>query len=221
MKKALIYGLLFLLGCIIAIGISFVRNSSHVEPVVITFVDDAYQQTKFSLEQAPLQSLRGTITDLSGDIWWESRVATEPSQLTEKSMQIQQGEVISASSSGTLSVSFGQAGSVSLQKQSTVEVIQTLPTNLVFTQPMGDVTYLSNSSPISVRSLNMIVHIDNGTMTVHVDANTGDITVKTVSGSATIAYNSPTFISKVWHIDQGEIFTYYSDERKGYFNASL
>ena len=45
------------------------------------------------------------------------------------------------------------------------------------------------------------------------------ITIGKKTGQAAVAYNSPDFISKIWQLEPGDVFSYDSNERKGYFNA--
>jgi hypothetical protein len=175
------------------------------------------ETSKFSLDQAPSDSIRGIISEMSGSVWWESRMATTPAKLSGSTL-IQQGEKIIASDAGKLTVSFASSSAIMLSPDTEVDVVQTLPTNLVFHQIKGSAQYqVSGASPVSVRSLNMIVNVKKGLITIDTNVETGDIALTLKSGAATVAYNSPEFVSKVWELEPGDIFEYNSDERKGYF----
>lgn len=216
-KNILIGSLLFILGAVVAV-IFTVWRLPAVAPSVITQKQQvSVPKTTFSLEEAPSDSIRGTITSMSGGVWWMSRVATAPA-LLKKPVIVQQGDTLIASDEGKLTVQFASASAVMLSPQSEVDIVQTLPINLVFHQPKGSVQYtVSGTHPVSVRSLNMIVHIGSGLMTIDTDPETGDIVLSQKEGSATIAYNSPAFVSKVWELAPGDVFEYSSVERRGYF----
>ena len=209
-----------MLGAAAAIGINFAKNHSRPEGIItIGKKASNFESTKFSLEQAPSDSIRGQITGMSGEIWWQSRTATEPAKLTE-AITIQQGETLIASDEGKLTVSFNQAATITLFPETRVEIIQTLPLNLVFNQTQGVGQYLvSGPTPVTVRSLNLIVNLDDGLLVVDTDEETGAIILGLKTGRAKVGYNSPEFDSKVWQLEPGDVFEYDNNERRGYFNA--
>jgi len=101
-----------------------------------------------------------------------------------------------------------------------VEIIQTLPLNLVFHQTKGVSQYLvSGTSPMTIRSFNLIVNVDEGLLNIDTDKETGMVTLSLKTGAAKVGYNSPEFDSKVWELEPGDVFEYDSNERRGYFNA--
>ncbi len=208
-----------MLGAGAALGISFAKNHSVPEGIIsIGKKDSNFELTKFSLEEAPSDSIRGQITAMSGEIWRQDRIATEPARLTEP-VAIQQGEILIASDDGHLSVSFAAAAAITLFPKTQVEIVQTLPLNLVFNQDKGLAQYqTSGSSPVTVRSLNLIVNV-NGLLNIDTDEESGEIILSLKTGQAAVAYNSPDFISKKWDLDPGDVFKYDSNERQGYFNA--
>lgn len=147
----------FLLGAIAAMGIFFGKNEPKFEP------------TKFSLENAPSESIKGQITNMDGEIWWQGRTATEPAQLKE-AIEIQQGEILIASDAGNLTVEFAPAATISLFPETQIEIVQTLPLNLVFNQSQGVGQYQSSGiNPVTVRSLNLIINLEDGLLVVDTD----------------------------------------------------
>ena len=220
MKKIFLGIIVFLLGATAALGIYFAKNHSRPEGIItIGKKASNFEPTKFSLEEAPSDSIRGQITGMSGEIWWQSRTATEPAQLTEV-ITIQQGEVLIASDEGKLTVSFNPAATISLFPETQVEIIQTLPLNLVFNQTKGIGQYqVSGTNPVIIRSFNLIVNIDEGLLNIDTDEESGVITLSLKTGMAKVGYNSPEFDSKVWSLEPGDIFEYDSNERRGYFKA--
>ena len=143
----------------------------------------------------------------------------EIAKLTE-AITIQQGETLIASDEGKLTVSFNPAATITLFPETQVEIIQTLPLNLVFNQTKGIGQYqVSGASPVTIRGFNLIVNIDEGLLNIDTDEETGVITLSLKTGAAKVGYNSPEFDSKVWSLEPGDIFEYDSNERRGYFNA--
>lgn len=220
MKRIILGILCVLLGVAGALGLFFAKNHSRPERIItIGKKTGNFEPTKFSLENAPSDSIKGQITGMTGDIWWQSRTATEPAQLTE-AIAIQQGEVLIASEAGKLTASFNPALTLTLFPDTRVEIIQTLPLNLVFNQTMGIGQYqVSGSSIVTIRSFNLIVNLDGGLLVVDTDGETGEIILGLKTGKAKVGYNSPEFDSKVWELEPGDVFSYDSSERKGYFNA--
>lgn len=221
MKNVLTGLLVFLLGSIVSLGLFFWKNPLQTQPIISTDKKDDPQKTSFSIEQAPSDTLRGKISTMSGEVWWESRTATVPARLINLSV-IQQGESLIASDDGKLTVEFTPYSTVTISPKSQLDLIQTLPVNFVFNQPKGSVQYqASGTSPVSIRSLNLLVTVNTGLIDINTDEKTGEITLSLKSGTATIAYNSPLYVSKVWNLKPGDIFVYDSNKRKGYFDASL
>jgi hypothetical protein len=215
----IIIGVLFcLLGGVTALLIFFARNHSVPEPVIsIGKKVSNFKPTKFSLENAPSDSIRGQITNMSGDIWRQSRTATEPAKLTE-AVPIQQGEVLIASVSGKISVNFDPAVKLTLFPDTRVEIVQTLPLNLVFNQTRGVGQYLvTGQAPLTVRSLNLIVNLDDGLLVVDTDEEAGAIILGLKTGRAKVGYNSPGLESRVWELEPGDVFEFDSNEHLGYF----
>lgn len=203
-------------------GFFFKKNHSTVETIVIEAdKKNDYAATEFSLEEAPKDSLRGEIINLSGEVGWQSRIATEPAELLEKRL-IQQGEKLVTKENGNIAVKFASAGTMTMFPETELEIIQTLPINLVFNQLKGKAQYLvGGSSPTGIRCFNLIVNVNNGLINIEIDEATGEITLSLKTGKAMVAYNSPEFDSKVWDLEPGDKFVFYNDERKGYFKADL
>ncbi|NMC36300.1 hypothetical protein GYA49_04620 [Candidatus Beckwithbacteria bacterium] len=212
-------GFLFLLlGSFLSVLVFILLNNNIFSK---TFVFEGnkqqYQPTNFSLEDAPVESLRGTIATRSGEILWQSRVATESSTLVDD-IQFQQGEMVETKKNGTIEVKFTDAAQVDIFENTKVEIVQTLPVNLVFNQFKGKAQYKNlGVAPVSVRSMNLLVNLVEGLMDIDVDDQTGEITVTLDEGQAKVAYNSAEFESQIWDLETGDIFIYDSNERQGFF----
>lgn len=217
--KQIILGLIFLLaGALTSLGIFFNKNRLVSESVInIPGNGFKFEPTPFSLENAPSQALKGKITQRDGEIWWQSRTATEAAKLQE-TIDIQQGEILIASESGNLTVEFSPAATVALFPETKVEIVQTLPLNLVFNQPAGIGQYqTTGQSPVTIRSHNLIVDLADGLLVIDTDEAAGTIILGLKTGSAKVGYNSPEFASKVWGLEPGDVFEYDSNLRQGYF----
>lgn len=208
----------FLLGGAAAMGIRIFQSRARPQfEMVWPQSKDNFELTQFSLEEAPNQSIKGQITDMAGEIWKQDRVATEPAKLNQPGM-VQQGEILIASDEGKLTVEFNPAVTMTLYPQTTTEIVQTLPVNLVFNQTKGVGQYLAaGTNPVTIRSLNLIVNLDEGLLVVDTDGETGTIKLGLKTGTAKVGYNSPEFDSRVWELSPGDVFEYDSSTRRGYF----
>lgn len=217
--KAALYFLLFVTGGFAAfwsyVYVHQVRPATdHTTTSPVPETTPTPTPTAFSVENAPSYSLRGTITEMNDGIWWVSRTATEASQLTSRIM-VQQGDTLIASDSGDITVSFGDVVVLTMEEDSMVDIVQTLPVDVVFGQRRGAAEYTSNTSPVSVRSLRLLVTQTDGAMRVQVDEDTHTITVEVERGNARAAYNDADFVSQIVRIEEGEQFVFDSDSRDG------
>ena len=170
-------------------------------------------KSAFSMENAPKNSITGEITSLSGDVTWESRVATEPAVLVSNT-KIQQGEILYTGPTGALTVTFPSLGEVRLSPNTEVSIMQALATSFVLSQPTGTVTYTSEeTTPISIRSLHMLANI-TGNAVMTVDDLYGVITISVTDGDVTIAYNNTENISQVEIISKEETATFNDETRE-------
>lgn len=217
MKNILVTVALILVGALGA-GIFYLWQTRDIEvPVAASPVggEGVVSPPTFSLDEAPSSSLRGQILSLTGDTYWISRIATEPATLTSSTI-IQQGESVDASDSGKLVVAFGQAGKITLSNKAKIDVIQTLPVNLVFSQIRGSVIYeASQDSPFSVRSYHLLVTLHTGSMTVDVNEKIGSVTLVISQGNATVAYNDERFTSQTYAVKEGQRFVFDDSTQTG------
>lgn len=167
----------------------------------------------FSLEEAPKQSLQGTITSMSGDVVWTSRIATEPSQLKENT-PIQQGENIETDKNGNITLSLGTELLLTLLPDSRLQFIQTIPDHIIFQQDKGDVSYTkTNGSPVSIRAFGLSTQIIDGKVLITMDTDRLTATIKIQKGTATFAYNDLDYQSHVVTYSTGSALIYDSDSR--------
>jgi hypothetical protein len=210
MKRFLIVLLFLILGFI---GTEFFL-SAHPHQGTQQVAEKAKIQG-FSLENAPTDSLQGTIATLSGTVQWQSRVATEPAQIKEP-RTIQQGEELRTGKDGTVSVQIHEGPLLTLLPNSHVNFIQTLPSSIVITQDQGTVTYHdSATNSLSVETLSLLTAMKSGMMTVSVNKTLDTAAITVTSGAATEAYNDSNNTSNVIPVAAGHAFLFNDDTLQG------
>lgn len=174
---------------------------------------DLVKFSRFSLEKAPSQSLVGKIISMSGDIEYEKRLATQSAKISSP-IDIQQGESLSTGTDGKIILSFDKTVEVYILSDTTVNVIQTLPLDIVFNQTSGISQYKKLADiPVTIRSHHLLIE-NKGDITVSIDKIKPIISVTINSGSVTIAYNNLGNISKVLTVDEGKTIIFNDTTRK-------
>jgi len=172
----------------------------------------ATESSKFTLEKAPSTSLHADITLLSGDIKWQSRIATEASAIFDK-QQIQQGESLTTGSDGNISLAFPNMF-FKIFPDSKINIIQSLPTSLVVGQTEGQINYQTTSvTPLSIRIYPLLIVVNNGDLLAEIDSDSGIIMLVVASGSATVAYNDSDNVSTLDKIQAGDSFIFDTSKR--------
>lgn len=207
--KKIFFFLYALVGGFILIGLYF-RFTGTKKPNVeikIPFIG-----SQFSLENAPSQSLKGKIISMSGEVDWQSRVATESSKLNT-STQLQQGENITTGPSGNIKVQFGNGAEISLLPKTKIEIIQTLADNIVFNQISGIVVYKKTANyPLSIRAMHLLAETEDA-ITISIDNSI--VTLESTSGNSKIAFNDANNKSQVIIIPNGSSYIFNDDTRIG------
>jgi hypothetical protein len=169
----------------------------------------------FSLEDAPSDSLKGEITTMTGNVFWQSRIATEPAQLTRE-RDILQGENLITKNTGTLTLSYNNAAEITVSPNSELAVIQTLPANIVLTQKSGIADYHKiGTIPLSVQASNLLINQEKGMMTISIDDVHSSITVNVKEGNVSMAYTDSENTSVVSNVAAGNAFVFDTDLQTG------
>ena len=200
----------------VIISFSFFKIKNNKDVVVFSPIAETTTQktSSFSLENAPTESLKGKITTMEGEINWQGRIATEPAKLSSP-VAIQQGEKLITGEKSNLSLVFPDACLVEFSEKTEVDVIQTLPANIVFSQISGTGEYIKMGSyPVSIRIVNLLVEED-GDMVVFIDPEEPIVTLTIKSGKAIVAYNDSDFISREVALVDGQTFIFNYDTRIG------
>jgi len=213
-KNLILFVGFFFLGAAALGGYYWWQN--HNLPIKIVQTEQSSQVVNDFIEQAPKDSIRGQISTFSGEVKWQSRVATESTRLTE-TIQIQQGEKLSTGKDGKVTVVFGIFGSVEMSPKSEISVGQTLPVNFVFEQASGSARFVSaGQSPFSVRALHLLTTIASGSATIAVDEKNHVTSLNIGRGQVTIAYNDKQFVSQLLELKSGQEYEFDDDARQIY-----
>lgn len=191
----------------------FLEVSWWAPKVNIPKVTGVLNLSNFSLVNAPKESLRGTITSMTGEVKWESRIATEAAKITVP-ITVQQGESLSTGEAGTLSLLFDKNLQIDFSPKTEIGIIQTLPADLVFFQKSGTADYKKlSTTPVSIRALHLLIE-NGGQVMISVDGEVGVVTLNVVSGTSTVAYNDINNISRVLEVDAGKKLIFNDDTRR-------
>lgn len=219
MKKILLFAVPFLITTVVLVGYFKLTNKFseiNIPDIPTISFSDLVKLSRFSLEKAPSQSLVGTITSMSGDVDYEKRLATESARLTSP-VEIQQGETLETLEGAMLTLDFEDKVKVTMSEKSYLNVIQTLPANIVFYQNKGSINYKKISNvPVSVRLYHLLVNLD-GDIDLFVDLENRNGTVITLevnSGTAEVAYNDIDLTSHVLSVGSGRTLIFNESNRK-------
>ncbi len=194
MKKVLLFIIFFLLGVLVVIGYTLFRRSpgKPIDNILQTVA-----KPQFSVENAPSETIKGNITQMTGKIMRESRAATESSEI-KTPVILQQGEQIRTGEDGNLSVEFGKAASIKIEPKTQIDFVQTLPVSFVVSIASGSAQFKKLSNiPVSVRSYHLLIKQEIGEMAVSLDLDRGLTNIKLLSGSIVAAYNDINLTSHV------------------------
>jgi hypothetical protein len=210
MKYLGFFILSFLIGLVVTFGYVMLRASHSQQK---SNVQKPNPTSSFSIESPPLESLKGSIASRSGTLLWESRIATEPSELKDN-RELKQGEQLITQDKSNVTVNFNQVGEIFLAENTVLSFIQTRPIDFVVEQKKGVVTYTVNgSTPISVRIRNALITKTSGIMQITIREGDSVIVISTIKGTAQIGFNDLDLISRVFTLREGQIYEYNSDER--------
>ncbi len=199
--------LLFLI--FVAIGIVAVTLYTAIQPKSKSTLTPVAQKQEqpFSIVFPPSNSLKGMITAMSGDVQFQSRVATAPAKLSQP-QPVQQAEEYFTGDNGTVSILFANTLSVKMDPKTHLNFVQTLPVNIVINQYKGTVVYAKlGIVPVSVRTQRLLITV-NGTIIVSFNEDQSQSFIEVQKGSATIAYNDINFNSVLQKVEENQTFKF-------------
>lgn len=204
---------LFLLFLILGIGL-VVGNYiwKHEKSAVTSKIFPTEKQ--FSIDPPPSQARVGEIVSMSGEILWQSRVATESARI-QKVQKLQQAELLATGKDGSASATFASAVDFQMGEAAEVEFLQTLPLNFVFRQNKGNILYeKTGDTPLSVKSLHLLTAVTKGKISINTDSEKHFIYLEIIEGAAKIAYNDIDYNTKTLELSKGDKLTYDDDKRE-------
>ncbi len=210
MKNILLFLTFFILGAGSFLAYHLWQTNSKQEQIVSQVTK---QEANFNIANPPQESKIGTIVSMSGDIKWESRVATAPATIITP-VPIKQGERLVTGDQGNLVVNFEGIGSISVSPKSDVSFIQTLPADFVVNQTLGNVTYTqTGQTPISVRSYHLLIRLTSGSIEMSVDDKKSEVNLTSIKGETMVAFNNINNVSTVVALNAGKTYS-FSDEQR-------
>lgn len=166
----------------------------------------------FSLANPPSESLDGQILTMSGEVSWQSRISTESAKILV-SQTVRQGEALSTGPDGNVLFIIGNAVQVEMSNDSVIDVIQTLPANILFKQSKGTVMYKRTGIfPVSARVLNLLADTE-GSMEISIDNQV--VTLNVISGTSTVAYNDRNMINRQIKLSTGSTYVFNNVKKTG------
>lgn len=199
--------LIFLVFIGVGVVIVAVYATAQPKPKVLLTPVAQKQEQPFSIVSPPSNSLQGMITAISGDIQFQSRVATAPAKLLQR-QPVQQAEEYFTGDNGTISILFAHTLSIQMDPKTHLNFVQTLPANIVINQDKGSVLYAKlGAVPVSVRTQRLLINID-GTALVSFNEDQSQSFVEVRKGSVTIAYNDINYNSVVQTVEENRTFKF-------------
>ena len=207
--------MVFLAAFLLSAAVTFFLTQPVEKPKKIVTPMSA---SAFSIEDAPSDSLRGKITSFSGDVFWQSRIATQPAQLTFE-RDILQGENLLTKETGNAGVAFKNTAGITILPDTEIAFIQTLPANVVIKQLSGSAEYTKlGNTPVSVQISDLLIDQKEGILQVSVNQDISEITVAVQDGNANVAYVDAEENSSVVSVTAGNAFVYNSFRK--WFNSA-
>lgn len=168
----------------------------------------------FQLDKAPTDALAGSLSSFSGDVYYQSRVASEPAHITTP-IQLQQGEKV-VTGEGTAEIQFPPIIEATMSANSELEFIQTIPTAPVFLQSQGSISYTKTGTTLpSIRTMRLVSIINDGMSTFTVDTDNSIVAIEVVSGSVTVGFNDSDNITNQLTINQDQQYLFDNELRQG------
>lgn len=201
MKKSSFFFLFlvfFLIGVLITAGYGLIatRTDSPIKNII-----NIPALSGFSIENAPSQSIRGNILSMSGEVRWQSRVATEAAEITS-SVILQQGEQIATGETGQVKIEFPGACLINIGSGAQIDFVQSLPVDLVMLQASGSANFVKTGDvPVTVRALHVLIKQNAGEMGVGVDQDNSLVNINIIRGSITVAFNDLQNVTKVLNFE--------------------
>jgi len=197
--------LIFIASILIGISSVFIYHitKTHPNEPVKNIIQNVVKPT-FSIADAPSEAVKGTITQISGDVLYESRTATVPSGITSPVI-VQQGESIQTKDTGSLNLEFPSEAKISIFPKTEIDFIQTLPVDFVVNIASGsaEITKTANV-PVSIRTLHLLIRENSGDLSIGINTDKPIVNLNIIKGSITTAYNDLNLVSHIVNFKEGQ-----------------
>jgi len=211
MKKIILLLISILIG-IVAVVFGYLWDAPRNGQLLRPF----FPKTQFSIENAPSQSLLGEVSSASGNVSVQSRADNNFMAVTKFPVKLQQGDEVFTLGNGKATINFQTIGDISLSPNTLINIVQTLSENFVVEQKQGIATYAKTGIiPVSVRSLDLLINIDEGDSTVSVDKDSSNIIIAVNSGSITVAFNDTDNNTNILTISEGKKYLFNNNTKSG------
>lgn len=213
MKYIFLFIVAVLFGLVITILYTAPKVSPTPERVLTPVATQSAMTSSFSLPNAPTESIRGSISTMSGAVNWESRIATQPAKLVVPA-PLQQGETLQTGDDGKVEITFPNVVSIKQSAKTQINFIQMLPTNSIISQGYGTTEYIQQgNTPLAVRSFGLLTEI-HGDVVITVDKDEDQVIIDVKTGSIIAAFNDLNYLSNVIPVSAGNEFIYDDDTRE-------
>ena len=216
MKKVILFIIPLLI--VVAAIVGYFKLTQKISTIKIpslpsVTINDLIKYSRFSLQKAPTESLVGTITSMSGDVEYEPRTATVSAKINSP-VTVQQGESLATGADGKLVLSFDKNAEIDFSPDTSIDIIQTLPADLVFAQKTGTAEYRKLAEiPVTIRSLHLLIE-NGGDVLVSIDKVRPIITVTVKSGTIEAAYNNINNDTRLVTVASGKRLTFNNSTRR-------
>jgi hypothetical protein len=159
----------------------------------------------------PSQALSGKVIEVSGAVTTIPRDAEEPVSLTPD-VHIQQGESITTTK-GTTVVQFAEA-QISLRSDTSLSFGSTDPAHFLIGHERGGAIYTTDETvqKISIRSLDGLFTITQGTVDVLTDPDDQTLRLKVMSGSGEFGYINDENKTRVVQVKARQVLSFDNEK---------
>lgn len=210
MKGKICFILLSGIACLIFFRIWQV---SKIKPAA--FIPSATQPTLLP----PTEALNGKIVKITGTVQKISRDHSDFERVSLGNLVLS-GEVVATNAQASAAILIENVVLINLGGQSEAEFNDLLPTKFLVRQKRGTIHYqtLGSTQPISIRSLHILLTLENGSATV---ITTNKMIKVNAFGSVKLATVDANNNTHVWQLTNGNTATINDDTRSVQTNGSL
>lgn len=216
MKKIIFFLIPLLIVAVIVVG--YFKLTQKISTIKLpslpsVSISDLVKYSRFSLYKAPSESLVGSISTMSGEIDYEPRTATVSAKINSP-VPVQQGESLATGVDGKLVLTFDKNAEIDFLPETSVDIIQTLPADLVFAQKTGTAEYKKLADiPVTIRVMHLLAE-NGGDIVISIDKIRPIVTLTVKSGSAEFAYNNINNDTKLVTVPAGKKLTFNDSTRR-------